>query len=90
MSVYKNFDQHIKIRVDDTLLGMLAKLAKEANRTPSAYLRDMIFFLSVSQVGIFVNAHILNENIHYRPMKPVEKTERNWDHNQPEYKQAGK
>ena len=62
------FDKELKVRADDRILEFVKQLADEAGRTPSAYLRDLIFYLRLSQAGGIIGAFLQERGIHYKPM----------------------
>jgi len=62
------FYKELKIRADDRILEWVKQLADEAGRTPSAYLRDLIFYLRLTQAGGIIGAFLQERGIHYKPM----------------------
>ena len=63
------FDKSLKIRADDSILKWIGQLAKEAERTPSQFLRDLVFYLRMTQAGPIICAHLIDQRIRYRPFK---------------------
>ena len=84
------FDKSLKIRADDSILKWVEQLAKEAERTPSQFLRDLIFYMRMTQSGPIICRHLIDQRIHYRPFKAAVKAPEMkrpvfpWDHNLPE------
>jgi len=72
---YLGYPTSVRFRCDDTIVQWLGQLAKEAERTPSEYCRDIIFYMKISAAGALVNARLLNDGIHYRPQRPLEVSE---------------
>lgn len=68
---FEGFPTYIRIRCDDRIIQWVDELAKEAGRTRSDWLRDIIFFMKISYAGAMVNANLLNDGIHYRPQRPL-------------------
>ena len=83
------FDKSLKIRADDSILRWVEQLAKEAERTPSQFLRDLIFYMRMTQSGPIICRHLIDQRIHYRPFKAAVKAPEMkrpvfpWDHNLP-------
>ena len=69
---YRGYPTSIRFRCDDQIIIWLAELAKESERTPSEYCRDLIFFLKFSYAGALLNARLLSDGIRYRPQRPLE------------------
>ena len=69
---YRGYPTSVRFRCDDTIVQWLEQLANEAERNPSEYLRDLIFYFRLSSAGALVNARLLNDGIHYRPRRPLE------------------
>jgi hypothetical protein len=69
---YRGYPTSVRFRCDDTIVQWLEQLANEAERNPSEYLRDLIFYFRLSSAGALVNARLLNDGIHYRPKRPLE------------------
>jgi hypothetical protein len=73
------FDKTLKVRADDRIIEWVKQLADEAGRTPSAYLRDLIFYLRITNAGGIIGSFIQERGIHYKPMPsakdppPIEK-----------------
>ena len=83
------FDKSLKIRADVSILKWVGQLAKEAERTPSLFLRDLIFYMRMTQSGPIICRHLIDQRIHYRPFKSAVKAPEMkrpvfpWDHNLP-------
>ncbi len=80
------FDKTMKIRADDRIIEWTKQLADEAGRTPSAFLRDLIFYLRITRAGGIICAYLQDQGVHYRPMPssvkepPIEKPVFPWQH----------
>lgn len=82
--------RRLAIRVDDDFLKWLEQLAEQANRTPSAFLKDLIWYMRMSPSGPILCKQLVDQRIRYRPfrspvippamVRPVFP----WDHNLPE------
>ena len=83
------FDKSLKIRADESILKWVGQLANEAERTPSQFLRVLIYYMRMSQAGPIICRHLIDERIRYRPFKAAVKAPEMkrpvfpWDHNLP-------
>ena len=64
----QRFDQTMKIRTDARMLRWVEQLAAECGRTPSAFLRDLIFYLRLTKAGGIICAALVDQDVHYRPI----------------------
>lgn len=83
------YNRHLVLRCDESVEKWLKQLAAESERTPSEFIRDLIFLLRMTPSGPILCRHLLDEGIHYKPFKAAYKApemERPvfpWDHNLP-------
>ena len=75
MSRYENFDKSVKFRCNDSIIKWVNQLATAAERTPSEFLRDLIFYLRMTRSGEIISATLTQEGIHYRPRKQFQEPE---------------
>lgn len=88
MSKYEKFERSVRFRADDSIVKFLEQLAAEAERTPSEFIRDLIWYMRMSMAGPVICKHLIQEGIHYRPRRrldeptvpPMEKVVFPWDH----------
>jgi hypothetical protein len=64
----QRFDQTMKIRTDARMLEWVNQLAAECGRTPSAFMRDLIFYLRLTKAGGILCAALVDQDVHYRPI----------------------
>ncbi len=72
MYKYAGYPESFGIRCDNQIRVWLQELADETGRTPSEWVRDVVFFMKLSSAGALLQARLLEGNIHYRPQRPLE------------------
>ena len=72
MSRYEKFDKYVRFRCNDSIIKWVDQLATAAERTPSEFLRDLIFYLRMTRSGEIIAATLVQEGIHYKPRRPLD------------------
>ena len=75
MSRYEKFDKYIRFRCNDSIIKWVEQLATAAERTPSEFMRDLVFYLRMSPSGEIITSYMAQENVHYRPRKQFQEPE---------------
>lgn len=63
------FDKVFKFRCDDSIIKYISQLAEASERTPSQFMRDLIFWMRMAQGGELICANLKDQRIRYRPFK---------------------
>ncbi len=62
------FDKHLVFRCDDRIEQWIKQLAEDSGRSPSRWIRDVVYYLRITRAGGIINAALNDQGVHYRPI----------------------